>query len=46
MALIIDGKALAKEVRGGLKQEVGILAEKGVRPGQAVVSLGISTSIS
>jgi methylenetetrahydrofolate dehydrogenase (NADP+)/methenyltetrahydrofolate cyclohydrolase len=40
MALIIDGKALAKAVRAELKQEVETLANKGVRPGLAVVLVG------
>jgi methylenetetrahydrofolate dehydrogenase (NADP+)/methenyltetrahydrofolate cyclohydrolase len=40
MALIIDGKSLAKQVRGELKQQVTDLVDKGIRPGLAVVLVG------
>jgi len=40
MALIIDGKALAKQVRAELKDEVDGLVQRGVQPGLAVVLVG------
>jgi methylenetetrahydrofolate dehydrogenase (NADP+) / methenyltetrahydrofolate cyclohydrolase len=40
MALIIDGKALAKQVRQELKEEVASLTARGVVPGLAVVLVG------
>jgi len=40
MATILDGKALAKQVRRELKQEVKGLVERGVRPGLGVVLVG------
>jgi methylenetetrahydrofolate dehydrogenase (NADP+) / methenyltetrahydrofolate cyclohydrolase len=40
MAIIIDGKALAKSVRAEVKQEAAALAEQGVQPGLAVVLVG------
>ncbi|MEE9614984.1 MAG: tetrahydrofolate dehydrogenase/cyclohydrolase catalytic domain-containing protein, partial [Thermodesulfobacteriota bacterium] len=40
MAEIIDGKALARELREGLKAECAELKEKGVTPGLAVVLVG------
>ena len=39
-ALVISGKAVAKEVRRELKQRTAALAEKGVTPGLAVVLVG------
>ena len=40
MALVIDGKALAAQVRGEVKARVGELRERGVVPGLAVVLVG------
>ncbi|MBW2733475.1 MAG: bifunctional methylenetetrahydrofolate dehydrogenase/methenyltetrahydrofolate cyclohydrolase FolD [Deltaproteobacteria bacterium] len=40
MAELMDGKALAKEVKRALKQEVAQLIEQGVTPGLAVVLVG------
>ncbi len=40
MAKIIDGKAIAAEIRGELKNEVASLTAQGVRPGLAVVLVG------
>ena len=40
MARIIDGKAVASEIREGIKKEVGILKSKGVTPGLAAVLVG------
>jgi len=40
MALVIDGKALAKQVRAEVKEEVDALARRGVQPGLAVVLVG------
>lgn len=39
-ARVIDGRALAKQVRGELKQRVSALADKGIQPGLAVVLVG------
>ncbi len=39
-AQIIDGKALAQQVREGLKQDVLALRERGIEPGLAVVLVG------
>ncbi len=39
-ARILDGKALAADVRGALKHKVAALAQRGVRPGLAVVLAG------
>jgi methylenetetrahydrofolate dehydrogenase (NADP+)/methenyltetrahydrofolate cyclohydrolase len=39
-ARILDGKALAASVRASVKQEVAGLAERGIRPGLAVVLAG------
>lgn len=44
MAEILDGKALAKKVRIGLKQEVDNLKEKGVNPKLAVIMVGNDSS--
>ncbi len=40
MALIIDGKTLAKQVRAELKQDVEQLAQRSIEPGLAVVLVG------
>jgi len=40
MAVIIDGKQLAKNIREGLKQEVNELKDKGVNPKLAVIMVG------
>lgn len=40
MAVIIDGKKLAKEIRGKLKEEVLQLKEKGIFPQLAVIMVG------
>jgi len=40
MAHIIDGKAIARKIRGEIASEVGRLAALGVRPGLAVVLVG------
>lgn len=40
MARIIDGKAVASEIREKIKNEVGILKSKGVTPGLAAVLVG------
>lgn len=40
MGEIIDGKALAKEIREGLKKEVTTLKEKGIIPHLAVIMVG------
>ena len=39
-ARLIDGKALAAQVRAGLAQRVAALAARGVRPGLAVLLVG------
>ncbi len=39
-AEIIDGKAIAKEIRGELKDRVAVLKDKGVAPGLAVILVG------
>ena len=40
MAIIIDGKELAKKIREGLKEEVVALREKGISPKLAVIMVG------
>ncbi len=40
MADIIDGKAIAKEVKGELKDRIATLADKGVVPGLATILVG------
>lgn len=40
MAVLIDGKELAKEIRRELKEKVKILKEKGVNPKLAVIMVG------
>jgi len=40
MAIIIDGKELAKKIREGLKEEVVALKEKGISPKLAVIMVG------
>jgi methylenetetrahydrofolate dehydrogenase (NADP+)/methenyltetrahydrofolate cyclohydrolase len=39
-AQILDGKSLAAQVRAGVKQKVASLAQRGIRPGLAVVLAG------
>ena len=39
-ARILDGKALAAQVRAAVKQEVAALSQRGIRPGLAVVLAG------
>src|SRR6266849_11214644 len=39
-ARILDGKSLAAQVRGEVKREVEALAQRGIRPGLAVVLAG------
>jgi methylenetetrahydrofolate dehydrogenase (NADP+)/methenyltetrahydrofolate cyclohydrolase len=39
-AQILDGKSLAAELRAGIKQRVAALAQRGKRPGVAVVLVG------
>lgn len=39
-AKIIDGKAIAADLRGELAEKVAVLVEKGIRPGLAVVLVG------
>ena len=39
-ARVIDGRALAKQVRGELQQRVAALSERGIQPGLAVVLVG------
>ncbi len=39
-ARIIDGKALAKSLRGKFRKRVDVLIEKGVQPGLAVILVG------
>src|SRR5689334_659466 len=39
-AQILDGKALAAELRAGIKRRVEALAQRGIRPGVAVVLVG------
>lgn len=39
-ARVIDGKAIAAEIKSSLAQEVAKLAEQGVRPGIAVILVG------
>ena len=40
MAIRIDGKAIAAEVRARVKAEVAAMEENGVTPGLAVVLVG------
>src|SRR3954469_23280343 len=40
MAEIIDGRAIAKEIRAELKDRVAVLRDKGVQPGLAVILVG------
>lgn len=40
MAIIIDGKELAKKIRGQVKEEVIKLKEKGIQPKLAVIMVG------
>ncbi len=40
MAQIIDGKAIARKIRGTIAAEVEMLAAEGIRPGLAVVLVG------
>lgn len=40
MTMVLNGKALAKRVREELAQRVAVLADRGVRPGLAVVLVG------
>lgn len=44
MAIILDGKALAKKVRENLKYEVDILKSKGIYPKLAVIMVGDDSS--
>ena len=46
MAEILDGKALAKKVRIGLKQEVDNLKEKGVNIETPISSIGFRFEIN
>jgi methylenetetrahydrofolate dehydrogenase (NADP+)/methenyltetrahydrofolate cyclohydrolase len=39
-AQILDGKSLAAELRAGVKRRVAVLAQRGMRPGVAVVLVG------
>ena len=39
-ARILDGKSLAAQVRAAVKREVEALAQRGIRPGLAVVLAG------
>jgi methylenetetrahydrofolate dehydrogenase (NADP+) / methenyltetrahydrofolate cyclohydrolase len=39
-ARILDGKSLAAQVRAGVQQEVARLAQRGIRPGLAVILAG------
>jgi methylenetetrahydrofolate dehydrogenase (NADP+) / methenyltetrahydrofolate cyclohydrolase len=39
-AQILDGKSLAAELRAGVKREVALLAQRGMRPGLAVILAG------
>ena len=39
-ARILDGKSLAAEVRAGVKRDVAALAQRGIRPGLAVILAG------
>ena len=39
-ARIIDGSAIASEIRAGLKQRVQALVARGVRPGLAAILIG------
>ena len=40
VARLLDGKSLAAQVRAGLKQKVAHLAQRGIRPGLAVILAG------
>ena len=44
MAIIIDGKELAKKIRLSLKEEVNILKENGIIPKLAVIMVGDNSS--
>ena len=44
MAIILDGKALAKKIRENLKYEVDTLKEKGIYPKLAVIMVGNDSS--
>jgi len=39
-AKILDGKKLSEEIRGGIKERVDRLREKGIKPGLAVILVG------
>src|SRR5688500_19422749 len=39
-AQILDGKSLAAQLRGGAKDKVARLAQRGIRPGLAVILAG------
>ncbi|NLG24789.1 MAG: bifunctional methylenetetrahydrofolate dehydrogenase/methenyltetrahydrofolate cyclohydrolase, partial [Clostridiales bacterium] len=39
-ATIIDGKAIAKQIRGQVARDVAALKEKGIRPTLAVLLVG------
>jgi methylenetetrahydrofolate dehydrogenase (NADP+)/methenyltetrahydrofolate cyclohydrolase len=39
-AQVLDGKSLAAQVRAGVKEEVSRLAQRGIRPGLAVILAG------
>ena len=43
-ARIIDGKALSRRLRVGLRERVAKLAEQGVTPGLAVICVGDNTA--
>ena len=45
MAEVIDGKRIAAEIRGEVKQAVDELVSKGVRPGLSVVLVGENRSV-
>ena len=40
MAIVIDGKSLAKKIREGLKEDVAKLKKKGIIPKLAVIMVG------
>lgn len=37
---ILDGKALAQQIETEIKSEVGVLSQKGITPGLAVILVG------
>jgi methylenetetrahydrofolate dehydrogenase (NADP+)/methenyltetrahydrofolate cyclohydrolase len=39
-ARLLDGKSLAAQVRAGVTQKVARLAQRGIRPGLAVILAG------